>query len=370
MEILLCYCKTHYNPSLSEDENKFSETSASINAKILYKVLTEIGNVDYIDANDLQKIKNKHYNIVVSINHGYDSIIENITYDKIIYYAVNQHPISRNKILKNFAKENQQFIKFRRLFKLIGLNRFFNSEWTKEYAPIIKNINKADSIICLGNDIVKQSYIDNGYPQHKIFNINYELLKGDARPKEKFNKIPKLLYVGTELCMRKGFDIIYELINNLCDSGYDFELTIIGKPRFAYYSELCKKLKQKLKNKLKYHKLVLKEEYQNIIKNHDFYIFPTIEEGQAGTVLDAMYNGIIPIITKESGVDYSPLGYLKPKKNCNKNHEIIKKIFKLSNDDKVKLSKETADYYNATHVGFEERLRNIFDNILRGEDNA
>ena len=365
--ILLSYAKGAYNPSVPLEKNPSAEFSAAINARILYSVLLKFGNVDYIDSSEWESVKHKHYNLVVAINHNFDNIATNLSYDKLIYYAVNQHPASRNKIIEAFAEKHKKFTKLRRLLKLTTLNRYFNSEWEKEYAPIINSINKADNILCLGNDIVKNSYINNGYPKDKIISINYELMKGKAKQKEYFSPVPKILYVGTELCLRKGFDILYELVNKLYDNGYEFELTIIGKPRFAYYFELYKKLKQKLKNKLKYHKLVLKEEYQNIIKQHDFYIFPTIEEGQAGTVLDAMHKGLIPIITQESGIDFSPLGFLEPKLDSKHNADILKKLFELQVKEKFQLSASTVEYYNQHHVGFEQRLHEIFHQILNQE---
>ena len=42
--------------------------------------------------------------------------------DISVFLGISKPQVCR---MLNFAKENQQFIKFRRLFKLIGLNRHF-----------------------------------------------------------------------------------------------------------------------------------------------------------------------------------------------------------------------------------------------------
>ena len=213
MRILLSYSKFHFNPEVDEESIKYSESSAAINAKTLYKVLKCFGDVDYIDFNEWETVIGKEYDLFVGINHNFDNILSNVKIKTSIYYAVNQHPVVRNRILDNFKLSNkisEMFPKCLRKNKIV--RKIFNYQLYEEYAPEVKSINKANYIICLGNDIVKNSYINQGYQDDRIFLINYEILKGKAKPKKSFSPSPKILYVGSELCERKGFDIVYELI--------------------------------------------------------------------------------------------------------------------------------------------------------------
>ena len=173
------------------------------------------------------------------------------------------------------------------------------------------------------------------------------------------------MYIGSDLCLRKGADIIYELFAKLANNKkLNYELSIVGSGRYKQYLKLIKKLVKNSHGKVKYHGLLFGKEYQDILQANDFYIFPSIEEGQAGTVLDAMYNGLIPIITKESGVDFSPLGFLEPTLSSSKNYTILNSIFNLTNDQKIKFSQQTTAYYNDKHFGFEKRLKEIITQII------
>ena len=365
IKILLSYSKFHFDPDKDEKDNPYSNSSAAINAKTLYSVLKNFGDVEYIDFNEWEKTKGKEYDLFVGINHNFDNIIANAQIKTIVYYAVNQHPTERNKIIKNFKMSNR-FTRLLPKFLSKLLKNIINFEFRQEYAPKVKKINKADYIICLGNDIVRQSYIKHGFDPQKIISVNYEILQGASTPKETFHDIPYILYVGTNMCERKGFDIVYQLMNKLNEKGYDFKLTVVGDPINKYYAKKCAKLKKLLKDKIEIFDCLYGDTYKNKIKENDFYIYPSIEEGQAGTVLDAMHAGLIPVITRESGVDFSPLGFLQPGLNKKSNLEITEKLFNLSNDEKSHLSQMTADYYNKYHLDFEKRLTNIFSyNIIK-----
>jgi len=61
MEILLSYCKTHFDPDKKPEEHQFWDSSAAIIARGLYNVLKKYGNVTYIQPNELAKIEGKHY---------------------------------------------------------------------------------------------------------------------------------------------------------------------------------------------------------------------------------------------------------------------------------------------------------------------
>ena len=368
MKILLSYSKFHFDPDKT-DENKYKNSSAAINARTLYNVLKSFGDVDYIDFSEWEKIRGQSYDLFVGINHNFDKILKYCYIKKSVYYAVNQYPKVRNMIIRKF-NNHRRIVNFFHHFKLFLygiLKKSWRASYKYEYAPVVESILSADAIICLGNDVVKKSYIDYGYPEDKFFIINYDLLMGCATPKTKFHKPIRILYVATELCLRKGTDILYDLFIKLAQhSKLDYRLTIVGGGGCGrQYTYLINKLAKKSAGKVSYLGPLFGQKYTEILKANDFYFFPSIEEGQAGTVLDAMYNGLIPLITKESGVDFSPLGFLEPRMKSKKNMTILKSIFDLSDEEKRKLSTQTAQYYNDKHLGFKERLKNILTIIIK-----
>ena len=362
LKILLSYSKTHFNPTIPREQNKLYYSSAAINARTLFEVLSELGDVEYIDFSEWESVKNKSFDLFVGINHNFDNILKIANIKKSIYYSVNCHPTYRNALLEGFkAPRKLQNRALNRFLHFIRLNRYFNVDWRRELAPEVENLSNVDSILTLGNDIIKNSYIEQGISPDKISTISYEIDKGQAQYKPNFSDKPAFLYVATEACLRKGFDLVLEFANYL--QNKDCTLTILAASNYAFY-------RQKIKKDLKYKnvKVIDKglngEKYYNLIKEHDFYIFPSLEEGQAGTVLDAMFFGLIPIITQESGTDFSPLGFLQPTLNSKHNYDILEKALELSRDEKIKLSNETTDYYNKNHFGFKDRLRTAIKNII------
>ena len=371
MKILLSYSKFHFDPK-SDDENKFKNSSAAINARTLYNVLCSFGDVEYIDFSEWQKVKGKKYDLFVGINHNFDNILKHCEIKNSVYYAVNQYPTERNKILRKFNKD-KQFINFTHNFRLFWLQMWkksWRNSYKKEFAPMVKSILSADAIICLGNKIVKNSYIKHGYPKEKFFLINYDLQKGKAIDKSNFHKQIKILYIATELCLRKGTDIIYDIFMNLSHRNLEYKLTVVGGSGDSnnQYLYLINELVRTSNGKVVYLGPLFGKPYEDVLQNNDFYIFPSIEEGQAGTVLDAMYNGLVPIITRESGVDFSPLGFLEPKLCSAKNYAILESVFDLSDEKKKELSHQTVDYYNYNHLGFEKKLRDILGGIINSKN--
>lgn len=49
--------------------------------------------------------------------------------------------------------------------------------------------------------------------------------------------------------------------------------------------------------------------YLQILYASDFIVFPSLGEGQPGTVTEAMEAGCLPLVSKEAGIDYSTYPY-------------------------------------------------------------
>ncbi|MEG2237058.1 MAG: glycosyltransferase [Akkermansia sp.] len=358
MKILLSYSKTHFDPTLSPSEHKHWGSSASIIARTLYETLSAIGDVTYIDFKDYARVAGQSYDIVVTITNNMDRLLSCVTYDKLVIMAVNMHPITRNRILMDFCKKNA-------ITALESLSKEIVSlagiEW----------FTKADQIFVVGNEATVNSYLENGVLPSKIKALNYAALQGQERsvslPREHHEK-RRFLYIATEMTLRKGFDIICDLFTEAYKHGVDFQLSLVGACNKEFYTKKLELLRSILGDQLTIYGWVesSSEEYSTILENHDFLIFPSLEEGQAGTVLDGMMRGIIPIVSQHAGVDFSPLGMAEMKIKSERNLELIHKAVCLDDCEMNRLHWATLTYYKEFHEGFESQFAEAFRDFIKG----
>src|SRR3990167_2951390 len=310
MKILLCYSKDHFDPSLSPSRTASWGGSANILAREFFTTLSKFGDVTYSDGFDYKKHAGEKYDLFVGPDRNFHKILEVCEVKMSILIAVNMHPYERNRILKDFANNE------------LGHREAITSGDIVDEEDSCKSISKADYIFCVGNNTTYNSYIKNGVPRNKIKTFNYHLL--DNTPYiQKPHKKARFLYSASRIGLRKGFDIVESVAYFL--QQYEFHLDIVGLPTNEYYLHKINRLTKELQDKVTYHGFIPANsiKYQKIYKSNDFFIFPSLEEGQAGTVLEAMHFSLVPLISSESGVDFSPLGFLETKLDSQINKDVL-----------------------------------------------
>ena len=357
MKILLSYSRYHYDPKGKDKEKDLplKGTSARALASTLHKILKKMGDVTYIDPLEFKDVEGLTFDLFVGQIQNFSKICKTIDCRKNILFAVNSHPKNRNEIIREFIDKNNLKIESIAPGEIVDEKDFTYS------------INLAESIICVGNIDVYNSYIKNGVPHEKIKMINYAT--GAASKNIKITKNRKrLLYTASEIGLRKGFDILEELI--LKNFNMDFEIDVIGEPSNIYYKKRLKILKKKFGNRLKLHGWVSSEshKYDELISKSDFIIAPSLEEGQLGAALESMSHGVVPVLTRSTGIDFSPYGFLEPKLNSLENDKVFKRIVN-SPAKTVDISKlKTIEYYNEFHTEYisaleEDILSAMGDNL-------
>lgn len=358
MKILLSYSTLHFDPLKAPEEHKYWGASASILAKSLYEVLSEIGTVVYIDQKNYNEIKGMDFDLFVGIGSSFYDIIKLAKVKKSIYFAVNMHPIERNKILKEFVRnENLPYAVF--------CDRDLVDENT-----IKKSIDNADYILSVGNIVTYNSYIKYGVPKSKIKIINYGIPSANTKATYIRDGSKKnYIYAASEIGLRKGFDIIYDILTNKDIQALDFHIDIVGLPTNRFYKNKIEIIQNLLGSKVSFHGWIDSNQYKNIFLNSDFILFPSLEEGQAGSVLDAISFGIIPLISKNTGIDYSPIGNLELKLKSKLNYDLFKKSFNLTNDEVFNLKTKTLEYYHEFHHDFKKNLEDCIRSCTNGQLN-
>lgn len=354
MKILLCYSKDHFNPALPPSKHATWGISANILARELFSALSQIGEVTYSDGYDWEKHTGESYDLFVGIERNFSKILDVCHIGQSILIAVNMHPAERNEILNNFAHN------------ILRDPGAISSGDLVNAAEIEESIRRTDFIFCFGNTKTLNSYIKNGVPLSKIKTFNYGLLGDLPKIKPSSAGTKNFLYPASAIGLRKGFDIVAGLCGSMAKE--EFHIDIVGEPASEAYLSKVRQLAKRYPKNVTFHGYIPANSraYRALFTSNDFLLFPSLEEGQAGTVIEAMYNGLIPIITAAAGTDFAPLGFLEPQMHSRNNVELLKKAVTLKQSRIKTLKHETQAYYQQAHTHLHTSLVEVIQNCLRG----
>ncbi|MHB8710421.1 MAG: FkbM family methyltransferase [Minisyncoccota bacterium] len=344
---LLVYSKNHFDPSV----NRETAASAGIIAKSLYETLFRSGfSVDYLDYSEIGKINGKYDLFIGHLSNWLAASKKSQAKTKILFMPTT-HPLNRNKLIRKYSK----------LWK----------EPAEEFLPIngdvIKTFSEADFVLQIGNEYAIKALLENGVPLKKILHIHYGInyLNNENIPQKDINNF---IYLAAGLGLRKGLPKVMEIFSNKLFS--EKKLTVVGtiyESRNKKYWE--DKLVVFLRNNpnsiyLGFIKSDTKE-YKEVIDKNSWLIFPTIEEGEPGTALEAMSRGVVPIMDMEgSGINFNIGG---PKNTSI--DEQMSLVQKITQEEWEILSEKSQKYISLfhDHKMWEERLTEIFSLIKTGD---
>ena len=205
---------------------------------------------------------------------------------------------------------------------------------------------KADLFFCQGEKWVKFASNKLKIETKKIKTVSNwsatdELLEiGEKRIINLSNTSLKIIYVGW-LEKEKGIRELVESFNELCNSGLDIQLILIGDGSLKKYLEDFG-VKNNLKNKLLLKGWLPKNKIMEYLSKADIFVLPSWQEGMPNALIEALASGL-PSITTSVGVipDYlinNKSALIVEPKNANK---LKKSIENLINDNNLrkKLSK-------------------------------
>lgn len=319
--------------------------SNGVIAKSLYETLSSTGySVDYIGPEDADRFEQKNYDLFVGQPLNWVIAADRSCASKCILFMPTTHPIRRTKIMIKEAIRWRSSI--------------------EEWLPIEKNdieaFRKADLILQIGNQYAVEALIRNGIPPEKIIHIHYGINHLPVLEDYTIRNTSNFLYLASIAGIRKGFPKILELSIKINDS---LKLAIVGKILRESWEERLRKVLNSNSN-INFIGWVdsCSNEYQKTLSNNAWLLFPTVEEGEPGTVLEAMSLGIVPLLTsKGSGIDFSIIN--------NRFDICIEKQFmkakSMSGNNWLTLSRQARQYVKVLH-NYDDwliRLKNIWGKI-------
>ncbi|BBE30223.1 hypothetical protein OSSY52_03640 [Tepiditoga spiralis] len=305
-------------------------------------------NVDVVHYDYFKKINYSKYDLIFGFGDLYEKsfYVEDFK-GKRIYYATGAHVNFQNNAellrLLNLKKRKNKTLRPRRIVE---------KNWS--CSTVL-----SDAIFCIGNDWTISTY--SNYFKERIMKIPVSL--GDFS----FEKIEKkdigtakknFLWLGSTGLVHKGLDLCIEAFSKT----KDLNLHICG----AFEEDFFEVYKNELKKEnINYYGFldINSSKFKEIISKCSYLIYPTSSEGQAGSVIIAMANGLIPIATKECGIDIDKYGILIDDISINKIIEIIKNVSIYSEKKIEKMSSLSYDYIKNNHTI--EKFEKIFDESLK-----
>lgn len=358
MKILLSFSGEQFRPQVPSEAQPLWGTSANVLARALYESLSALGEVTYIDHDEVDRVRSRHFDLFMGIVKRFDEISEACDADSRILFAVNMHPATRNDLLLDFMARE------RLPYRSIGSDDLVGS-----IAEIETALDRATCVLGVGNSVTCGSYLEHGIPAAKLGFLNYATRAAREPSRPPGSKGTTFLYAAHQLGLRQGFDIVCSSFRALAESRRDWRLVVLGRPANAIYERKLSNLQRVLGDRLIQHDWLApaSPEYDELLAATDFVFYPAIEAGQSGNVLDPLSRGAIPIISDRAGVDFAPLGHSEVTLDARHNKNLLLAAVEMDADARRELREQGLAYYRARHEGFQRRLSDVIRACLNGD---
>jgi len=262
-------------------------------ARSIVRILNELGYiVDVVEWSDTEFVPNKHYDLF--IGHGgcnFERIARKLLPEAVsIYFSTGVYWNEWNRIEEE---------RFRWLEERRGV-RLPHDRWIQhgeEYAN-----QSADGIICLGNDVAKDSY--SQFPL--VINLNnatYNDDRYDWAQKDFASGVDNFLFFSGGGNVHKGLDLLLEAFVQV-----DAHLYICQHIEPDFHDLYRHELEDFPNIHLVGPVPMRGPQFYKLVDTCNFVIHPSCAEGQPGSTIECMHQGLIPVVSRENNIDTNDYG--------------------------------------------------------------
>lgn len=275
LEIVRLLRKLGFNVDLVDREAAWSEVAPLLNEKYAIYFANAAGNSARLHT---------------AINHKIDALCR-------IYYAAGPEPEYSNELVH---KRHNEFDA--RTGKTSVRRRILRD------ANYEQRLHGMDAIFYVGNEFSASTFRRvSTIPLFRVFPSTSPAIYLDLES-IKSKSSSSFLYLGGNGLICKGLDLVLEAFDGLTDLSLD----VCGpgpnseSDFWNYYQPLLQRNPQ-----IRFHGFVdvTGSHFREISSHAAYNVFPSCSEGCATSVVTAMRRGVIPVITRESGVDIGEFGF-------------------------------------------------------------
>lgn len=162
------------------------------------------------------------------------------------------------------------------------------------FARMNRELERADLILC-PSTFVRDTMLTNGIPEEKCFvspfGVDTSIFKKRAGPPAK----PRFITVGM-ICLRKGHQYLFRAFEQVKRVLPDAELICVGKYRPDFQME-----HRRWKGTFTHYPHLPHSELAELLRTCTAFVFPSLEEGFARVLSEAMAVGLPMVASYESG---------------------------------------------------------------------
>lgn len=309
----------------------------------LYEIFVEMGyGVDVIDFRDSRNFKRmdwSEYSFVLSIDDlNLDKIYRKKNSScKVIYFATGANFLWNNPAdIASVEKVKKRFRRMGISVDSLKADRIYNENYKKS----IYAFARLDAIWYMGNEWTKSTYNAYSVPMYQIKNTGFfskENIK-EIKIEDKKN----YLWFGGSGMIHKGLDLCIQVFEKFPD----LHLFVAG-PKDNYWSLYEQYFN--LKN-VSYEGFldIQSDRYRLLCQRCMFAILPSCSEGAATSILSVMHMGVIPMVSKETGIDVDSCGFVI-ERSVESIENTIKCSQNLKVDKLIELSNNSIEYVAREH---------------------
>jgi glycosyltransferase involved in cell wall biosynthesis len=342
-KVLISYLSEQFLFGLDQ---KSTHTNFLENSLLIQYYINKNYSIDIVDCTDKNFFpKSDYYDVIIGFGEPYRKAINvNEKAIKIIYLTESSPKFSflaESNRVEYYKKRNKTNKK---------INLFRTGTHYKD-----QDLELSNYLILIGSEITLNTYLDN-------YNINknkFQIINPTGLFNNKFNienkKLSKnnnFLWFGSRGVIHKGLDILCDVFSQ--NSNMNLYAYGVNNNEYKY---LTKSKNIYINSKIN----VLSDEFLSLIDNINYIILPSCSEGLSTAVITCMMHGIIPIVTRETGLILPEnTGFYIDDLSITAVNVLINNI-SMINIDKIQIRRRNC--YDFAHNNF--NLTNYHNNITR-----
>lgn len=240
-------------------------------------------NVYIMDCNSEDVPKEYDFKMVFGVEPGFSAACELYPNAKKLYYATGAYWEHQNNSIKQRTDA----------FNLMHAANF-------PYQRLVEykgQLEQADRIVQIGSSFTIQSYPEFLQSKIIILHQSCQLDNKSIKVMPKRSYSSNFLYIGGGGVILKGLDLLLDYFI----SHSEFTLHVLGHVD----QELLDIYAGKIKSNIKFYGFldITSDRFVDICSLCNFLLYPSCTEGSPGAVINSMYNGVIPIVSRWAAFD-------------------------------------------------------------------
>lgn len=310
--------------------------------------------VDAVDVRDRDFPPTKNYDLIISNRvdpRGMEAYFQQDAV-KIYRASVTSHPTHNRSLRRRHERLSQR--------------RNCNIQMRRVYSEGLPYLTNAHAIIGFGNGLITKTWreVFEGpiYPFNNYGFKETPILhdgKNFAAARNHF------LFFASGSQVQKGLDLLLEIFPKLP------HLHLYICSEFEKEPDFCACYHKELYETQNIHALgwiqVNSPEFDQLVTSCAYVILPACSEGQPGSVVQCMYSGLIPLVTRQAGIDTDDFGITFSSDGLDEIESVIREVSELPEDwhrdRSIKTRKVAEEKYSED--AFLNRWRQILTEIIK-----